>query len=192
MKGPAFVLLAAGASTRMGQPKGLLDYRGRPWLRAQVEVIRNQGFQTIILVLGTDANAYNPVLAGLPWVATRLNKEPERGPFSSLLIGLEGLAGPAWIHPIDVPVPGALKALEWVLNQGAEAVIPTFEGRGGHPVLLSKALIQRLRRVDPASPGARLDHQLGLVPIHRVPVVDPKVVLNLNTPEAWITFLAQP
>ena len=192
MRDAAFVLLAAGESTRMGRPKGLLDYRGATWLETQVGVIHGQGIPRIILVLGADMPAYDAVLARLPGVESRINPSPDRGPFSSLLMGLKDAKGSAWISPLDVPVMENLSTLEAALNLDVEAVVPTFEGRGGHPVLLSRAFIQRLQAVNPAAADARLDHQLRLAATRRVQVMDPKVILNLNTPEAWNTFLAQP
>lgn len=175
----------------MGRPKGLLEYRGGTWLEAQVKVLQSQGIERVVLVLGADAGAYEAVMARLSGVEARLNPDPDRGPFSSLQVGLEGITGSCWVSPLDVPIMDDLNGFSVALSADEDAVVPTFEGRGGHPVLLSEPFIQRLLAVDPASPAARLDHQLRLAKTIRVPVSDPRVVLNLNTPEAWAAFTAQ-
>lgn len=183
-----FIFLAAGASSRMGKPKGLLEYRGGTWLGAQVKALRPQGINRVILVLGRDAGLYSPLLASLPEVEPRLNPDPEGTSFSSLQIGLRGLSGPVWISPLDVPVTARLGLLAEALVGEIEAVVPAHEGRGGHPVLLSEPLIQRLMRLDPSAEEARLDHQIRSARSARVPVDDAKVVMNLNTPETWEVF----
>ncbi len=181
-----FILLAAGRSERMGRPKGLLDFHGRPWVEAQVEAIRAQGAKPV-LVLGRDAEAYAPVLDSLRVQVWR-NSDPGRGPISSLLTGLAELAGPVFTSPIDVPVAPVLDLLLGALGE-AEAVVPVHGGRGGHPVLLGQPLVERLRGLFPMDLEARLDHQLRRAHTLRVEVPDERVLLNLNTPEAWEAYL---
>ena len=158
----SFVLLAAGKSSRMGQPKGLLEYRGKTWLEAQITTLATQGIQRVVLVLGSDAAAYEVALANLSGIESRMNHDPDRGPFSSLQVGLEGVTGSCWISPLDVPIMDDLHGLARALHPNVDAVIPTFEGQGGHPVLLSEGFIQRLLVMDSTSLEARLDHQLRL------------------------------
>src|SRR5262245_14676117 len=109
------ILLAGGKSSRMGRPKGLLDFRGEPWLIRQLRAFVRAGGRRIILVLGFEAQAYQPILAHLDLGSevecrVTVNPAPERGSFSSLQHGaIALLAEPsleaAWISPIDVPLP---------------------------------------------------------------------------------------
>ncbi len=197
------VLLAAGKSSRMGEPKGLVRVAGRPWIDHQ---LRSLDGRRVILVLGDDRERY---LTEIPSLAQRVvivvNPAPERGPFSSLQVGLALVTpgAPAFVLPIDVPAASApvWTRLEQALAGGWAAAVPTHgeDDRGGHPVLLSSRLLATLLSRPPAT--TRLDHELaglsggegrdpgrsvsapqGLV---RVLVDDPRVRLNLNAPEDW-------
>lgn len=187
MKVP-FVLLAAGQSSRMGHSKALLDYRGQPWLLAQIEAIRAQTRGLIRVVLGPQGQRESQLLARLEGVQSVLNPTPERGPFSSLQVGLKGLSGPVFVGPLDCPVADVLRALIEGLNPIPEAVVPTHQGRGGHPVLLGSPLVVRLLEMEAGAPEARLDLALKRARTQRIEVSDDRILLNLNTPEAWEAF----
>jgi molybdenum cofactor cytidylyltransferase len=183
------VVLAAGRSSRMGEPKGLVSFCGRPWILAQLDAVERAGGR-VVLVLGADRERY---LQALPDLAQRVrltfNDDPDRGPFSSLQCGLSVVAASgadalAFVLPVDVPAayPAVWGALRAALG-GADAAIPELDGRGGHPVLLSPATVAHLL-ARPA--GSRLDVELAALPrVLRVPVSDPRVRLNLNAPQDW-------
>jgi molybdenum cofactor cytidylyltransferase len=181
------VLLAAGRSSRMGEPKGLVAFAGRPWIETQLAALAGR---RAVVVLGHDAPRY---LEAIPDLARRfevvVNPDPDRGPFSSLQVGLAAVraSAPAFVLPVDVPAASAAvwDALEEALGPEVDAAVPAFEGRGGHPVLLAPPFIARLRGRDPASPGARLDVELRSAMACQVPTDDPRVRMNLNAPEDW-------
>jgi molybdenum cofactor cytidylyltransferase len=186
------VVLAAGRSSRMGEPKGLVPFRGRPWLLAQLDAIASAGGRAVI-VLGTDRERYLQALPGLAQRARlAFNDDPDRGPFSSLQCGLAAAtsAAPAaavFVLPVDVPAasPAVWRALRQALagSPTADAVVPELEGRGGHPVLLSPSTAALLQS-RPAT--SRLDVELAALPqILRAPVKDPFIRLNLNAPPDW-------
>lgn len=188
---PEAVVLAAGRSSRMGEPKGLVLVSGRPWLLVQLDALEPQ-VSRVTVVLGHDAEVYR---RALPELAARVqvvvNPDPDRGPFSSLQCGLRQGAAPGtptFVLPVDVPAPLApvWAALEDGLSTDREApvdaAVPVYEGRGGHPVLLSAAFVARLVAADPMS---RLDVELSQSRVARIPVDDPLVRLNLNAPEDW-------
>jgi len=197
------ILLAAGKSSRMGSPKGLIDYFGRPWLLEQCARFRAAGGEQVILVLGYHQEAY---FQEIPWlkdsvdqttrrhdleITTLLNVHPEGGQFTSLLCAITSAyissAPGAWVLPVDVPGPDRMvyDALRAALHGPVAVVVPRYLSRGGHPVLLSASFIQTLAAIPPDAPKARLDVQIHrLVPAARayVPVEDGQVGLNLNTP----------
>lgn len=167
----------------MGQSKALLDFHGKPWLRAQLDDIRCQTSGPIRVVLGPASLAEAALCDRLPGVSVWVNPDPDLGPFSSLQAGLAGLSGPAFAGPLDCPVTPVLAELQAAMAAGDEAVVPTHLGRGGHPVLLGQSLVARLLSMDPAHPEARLDRQLRLARARRLEVMDSRVSLNLNRPE---------
>jgi len=194
---PPLILLAAGSSRRTGSPKGLFRLADAFWIEAQLAAYAAAGGTQATVVLGFHAEAF---FKSCPWlgagefeglpVVTVHNPDPDRGPFTSLQTALAVTVAPCFILPIDVPAPqtAVWQALAISLHHSA-ATQPTFEGRGGHPVLVGRAFADHLRGL-PAD--ARLDEQLRSLPPPqrlRLPVDDERVVRNLNTPEDWATFL---
>jgi molybdenum cofactor cytidylyltransferase len=205
------IVLAAGASSRLGSPKGLVPVDGRPWLECQIERLGECGAKSVFVVLGHDWDAY---VAALPWIARAVevgwfpisgvrvaiarNEAPERGPFSSLQRGaLEVLAQNtacnAFVLPVDVPCPGrpVWSALGAALGPGVDAAIPSHAGRGGHPVLLSSRVLAHLAALAWDAPDARLDAQLRTLDDSaraRIEVDDVRVTMNLNTKEDWASI----
>ncbi len=177
----------------MGEPKGLVRVEGRPWLEHQLAAVSPR---RVVVVLGEHREQYEAAMPDLARRATLVtNPAPERGPFSSLQVGLAAVPPDeaVFVLPVDVPAASApvWAALEAGLGAGAgaEAAQPVFEGRGGHPVLLGPGFAALLRALPPT---ARLDEQLrklaslaGLARVARVPVSDGRVRLNLNAPEDW-------
>jgi CTP:molybdopterin cytidylyltransferase MocA len=186
------ILLAGGRSRRAGQPKGLRDFRGRPWIVEQLERFSRAGGSSAVVVLGRgNDDGYREVLAAaaLPGLELRLalNPAPDRGTFSSLQEGLRALreGSSAFILPVDVPAP---EARVWVeLSRagalGEAAAISSTELGGGHPVWLSGQLVREILELPDTS---RLDLVLkSQARLKRVRVDDPSVGLNLNTSEEW-------
>lgn len=188
------ILLAAGRSSRMGQPKGLVQIENRPWIEWQLESLRAAGAETVVVVLGHDAEAYENALAkiaiaGLGVVTTR-NLDPDRGQFSSIQEGLRCAlsagfaAGGVYILPVDVPCANA-EAWQRMreARDGCSVLIPTIEGHGGHPVWISENFARSLVLLDPAAPESRLDAQIHRLPVGqvaRVNVADSAILANFN------------
>lgn len=191
------ILLAAGRSSRMGRPKGLVQLENRPWIEWQLESLRAAGAETAVVVLGHDAAAYETALAkfaiaGLNVVTTR-NLDPDRGQFSSIQEGLRYAhslgfaAGGAYILPVDVPCANVeswkvLLSHEETQN-GFDAIIPTLGDRGGHPVWLSESFAKSLVALDPSHPDSRLDAQIHRLPasrVARIEVADSAILANFN------------
>lgn len=193
------VVLAAGRSSRLGFPKGLVRVEGMPWLERQLRSYAACGGDRACVVLGHDLDVYR---ASLPWLdAARraairrfglelraaVNPEPDRGMRSSLDLGLAELAaeGSVFVLPVDCPAPSEL----WARLERAEgdAVVPTHGGRGGHPVRLGESVRAALRRSD-----APLNEVLRSCAVRRLEVDDPSVVTNLNGREQWERWLGGP
>lgn len=167
------VVLAAGASRRMGAPKALLPVDGAPLLLAHVAVFRDAGLAVTVVVGAFEAEC-RAVLP--PDVRVLVNRRwADTHPSDSADLALEG-AGVVILTPVDVP-PAAPATLRRLLAASGDAV-PTWAGQDGHPV----------RLVPPHPAGVRLD--VRLAEAERVPVDDPDCVRNLNTPTEWAAWRA--
>ena len=85
----ALVLLAAGGSTRMGSPKQLLDYKGRPLIRHAVETAIASGCDPVMVVLGSHVDEIRRALDGLDIVVVE-NSDWEQGMGTSIRAGISG------------------------------------------------------------------------------------------------------
>lgn len=173
---PGAVVVAAGASSRMGSPKALLPWAGVPLADAHVRALAPWSTGTVV-VLGA---GFAEVRARLPrlWVVENPDWATS-GMIGSIAAGLAALPpGPAWVVPVDTP-PVAPDVARALLEAGGPAVPVDPDGVAGHPVLLDAATVRDVLRAPP--PGG-LRELLGSA--RRVPVAA-RVAIDFDTPEAW-------
>jgi molybdenum cofactor cytidylyltransferase len=190
--GLAAVVLAAGASERMGRPKALLDFRGRPFLVRILQALEALDVRPRLVVLGPDAPRIRPSIAAHECVIVE-HPDPAAGPIGSLRAALTALETVrptgilAW--PVDLPhvrVATVERLLEAHRRGGAPAVVPSFAGRRGQPVIWSQGLFTEVA----TSKAATLHGPWAILVGHEgqlatVPVDDPAVIDDVNTPEDY-------
>lgn len=188
------VVLAAGASRRMGSPKALLDLHGVPLLTRIVRTAAGAGAAPIVVAIAPPhGEAVRAALAPVLPVAWAVNPAPERGMLSSVqaalpvLVGLLDPAGApldgALIWPVDVPLvaPATAAALLSAAHAApGRLVVPTHGDRGGHPLWLPQALFAEALALGPDR-GLRALRDRH--PAIRLPVPDPEILRDLDTPE---------
>lgn len=174
------VILAAGASSRMGFPKAILHYQGETFLARWVRLFRPHA-ERLVVVAGEHLPRIAPhVPAGVVIVR---NPDPARGMMSSLQCGLEqaGEARQIWFTPVDLPLvrPETLARLATVAG---EVVIPCHGEHRGHPVRVSRAVANALLALPAAEPPNRfLRAQQPVL----VQVDDPGVCRDVDDPAAF-------
>lgn len=179
------MILAAGASRRMGSPKALLEAGGETFLDRMIGLV--QPFCTqVIVVLAHDADR---IRAGVRRPADFVvNPEPERGQLSSLQCGLRAVhpgMDAVFYTPVDFPSIRAetVKALTTAFVPGVAAIAPQHDGRHGHPVLLSAAVIPMF--LAPDATTAR--DVLHTTAVQYIDVNDPGILRDVDTPEDYRT-----
>jgi molybdenum cofactor cytidylyltransferase len=188
------IILAAGASSRMGRPKALLPIAadGTTFLERLVRTLRAASVDDVIVVVGYDADLVRGLIesAGLA-VRTTDNREPSRGQLSSLIAALEVADRPGVQAVLVAPVDQPLVAVETVRRlldvyhrTRAPVVRPAREGRHGHPVIFDRSLFDECRRADPSA-GAREVIQRHRSDAIDVTVDDEGAFLDIDTPEAY-------
>ena len=183
----AAVVLAAGASSRMGEPKPLVRLGDRPLLAHVLDGLRRSGVGDTILVLGDSADR---VRAELPTEGARVVENPafRDGMSTSLRKGLAALppeAAAFFVVLADEPFvrPGTYDALIAAREAtGARILVPTYHGVRGNPVLLDRSLAPEADTIT-GDRGCRELHQRHPNDTVEVPVDDPGVLLDLDTPE---------
>lgn len=145
MTGVAAIILAAGAGTRMGGPKALLEFDGRLLVERAVRAAAAGGCAPVLVVLGARSDEVR-ALARLGPASAVDNPVWATGMGSSLRIGLETAAGlvpecdAALVLLVDQPFVGApaVRAVRDAWADGARLAAASYAGRRGHPVLFGR------------------------------------------------------
>ena len=184
----AAVILSAGASSRMGRPKALLPYREGTFLEHLIEATRHPQIGATRIVLGAGAEVIR-ALAKLDPSFVVLNPKWEQGQLSSIWAGLRSLEGididGIVLCPIDHPLVSARLVGELVdrfYEDKKAIVLPTYNGRRGHPAIFSNALFGELLAA-PGDKGARAVVWAHATDILEVPTDEEGVILNINDPD---------
>lgn len=199
---PALLLLAAGASARLGQPKQLLPYQGRTLLRRAAETAAATGCRPLVLVTGAAHEALLPQVAGLPFVVAH-NAQWAEGMGSSVRAGMAALdaAYPplgAQVRPAavllllcDQPLLTAAHLRELLRVQretGRAAVASAYAGTVGVPVAFGPALFGRLRALSGAGGARALLASLPPAELASIAFADGAV--DVDTPAQYRQLLA--
>lgn len=183
------VILAAGSSRRMGRPKPLIPVGGRPLLARVLETVRRSLVTETIVVLGHAADRIRKAVP-LRDVVVVENPDHRRGMSTSLRAGVRAASRAADAYLIvlgDQPFVASetLNTLisSWQSN-GPRILIPTFRGRRGNPVLLDRSLAGEICRIR-GDVGFRSVFTRHADDIRELPVDDPGVLLDLDTPRQF-------
>jgi molybdenum cofactor cytidylyltransferase len=185
----AAVILSGGASRRMGSPKALLPYQGRPFLEHLLDITMHPSISVRRVVLGPDAEAISAQVA-LQNNEIVINEDWERGQLSSIQMAIRSLPAGTdglLLCPVDHPLISASLVADLIDSfekSNAPVVVPLYEGRRGHPVIFAARLYEELLNA-PYDTGARAVVWAHRNEICEVSTTEEGCVLNLNDPEAF-------
>lgn len=194
----AAIVLAAGASSRMGRPKaGLsLSSAGGTLIEHVIKTLTNGGLPRIVVVAGAHVEAVQSALSTARLAEVIVNEEWQRGQLSSLLAGLDAIDTPtleaAMVTLVDVPLVTASTVAtlvsEWRRTR-APIVRPAQGERHGHPVIFDRAVFADLRAAD-MNVGAKAVFAKHRPHVLDVPVEDPGAFEDIDTPEDYERLIA--
>lgn len=189
----AGIILAGGASTRFGQPKQLLDWKGQPFVRAVTRTALDAGLSPVVVVTGSHAGRVARAVDDLPVIIVK-NDEWQSGQATSIKAGLRALRDPL---PMDQSIGGAVflltdqpqvttavvRALVERHAQGLYPIVaPMVIDRRANPVLFDRVTFPDLMSLEGDVGGRAVFHK------HRVeylPWHDDRLLLDVDTPEMY-------
>lgn len=173
----------------MGRQKQLLDWGGRPLVRAIAEQALAARLDQVLVVVGSAGQAVEAALAGLP-LRVVANRDYAEGQSSSLRAGIAALdpsVAAALVLLGDQPfVTAAIIdriAAEWRAT-GASIVAPAYRGQRGNPVLFARAVFPELLALT-GDRGAGALLAAAPARIHLVPFDDPRPLADIDTPDDY-------
>ena len=192
----AGIILAAGESSRYGQPKQLLDWKGQPFVRAVAKTALEAGLSPVLAVTGANAEKVELAVNDLN-VTTIRNEEWKSGQGSSIRAGVNALisnfshktgkgeVGSAIFLLTDQPqvTTSILRALVEKHAQGLYPILaPMVIDRRANPVLFDRVTFPDLMTLEGDVGGRAIFHK------HRVeylPWHDDRLLLDVDTPEMY-------
>lgn len=181
------IILAAGASSRMGRCKTTLPWLGgQTLLSYQIEQFLLAGISPIV-VLATEQDQQPNVLRQ---AQTVINPFPQRGKTSSLLQGLDWVPAnfaSLTISAVDQPRASWIyqTLLQAHLTSTSPITAPSYQRRMGHPLVFAKTLMPQLKTLSENTLGLRQVVKAHDAMTQRVEFSTPEVLLDLNTPEDY-------
>jgi molybdenum cofactor cytidylyltransferase len=185
------VVLAAGAATRYGQPKQLLDYHGRPFVRVVAESALQAGLQPVIVVCGAHGQAVSQALEGLA-VTIVQNHDWQSGQSSSVKAGVRNLpakTGGAIFLLADQPQVSVelLRALVERHSQDLPAVLaPYVFDQRANPLLFDRITFTEMQTLSGDTGGRALFSKFSPRYLNWY---DRRLLLDVDTPEDYARLL---
>ncbi len=183
------VVLAAGASSRMGRPKALLRVGDRTFVARVLDVLRAGGAASAVVVVRPGAGDVMAEVAAGAFGHSVENPHADQGQLSSLLTGLDAVESAhidgIMVTLVDVPLisAGTVRTLfERARHSAAPILRAVHRGRHGHPVIFKRAVFGELRRADPAVGAKAVMRTYG---VEDVEVDDPGVAEDVDTPDDY-------
>ena len=187
----AGVILAAGAASRMGQPKLLLPWQGQALIWHAVRTALQAGLEPVLVVTGAAAPEMQAALDGLP-VQLVHNPDWLAGQSGSVRVGIRAL--PEQVEAVifllgDQPFVTAelLQALVSQYARERPAILAPYIGqKRTNPVLFDRSVFEPMCALQ-GDAGAR--SLFGRFPPARLPWTDQRLLFDVDTPQDYQKLL---
>ncbi len=188
------IILAAGASTRMGTPKQLLPYQGRSFLSHTIEVAVASSCRPIVVVLGAHASRLRQEVGQFP-VQVVENLQWAEGMSSSIQTGLQELSAvPEKIEAVVLVLCDQPFVSPQIINQliesyrctGKPIIASEYAGTLGVPVLFSHTFFSELTTLKEAGGAKRIIIKYAQE-VLSIPF--PEGAIDVDTPNDYEQFL---
>lgn len=184
------LILAAGESRRMGQPKMLLPFGGATIIEAVAHAALASVADDVSVVLGAGKEIIRKTIAHLP-VEVVVNTEFHLGMLSSIQCGFHSLPADTQATVImlgdqpTIPSEAVDRVIDAWRQSGKGLVLPVYDGRRGHPLLVDMRYREQVLNLHPSA-GMRTILTSHTTDILEVPVDIPAVLKDIDTPDDYV------
>lgn len=186
------VIVAAGTSSYINDFKPMLKIGGTTIIKRIITTLKQVGVDDIVVVTGNKADKLEKHISHMGVICMRNERFLETQMLDSARIGLKYLERECqriFLIPSDIPLFSE-DSLRKLLNSSAEISSPSYQGKEGHPVLISSAIIPMLLSYDGAD-GLRGAIEYSNKKIMQVPVDDEGILLHVNTANDYEELLSR-
>ena len=181
------IILSSGLSQRMGQPKALLKWdESTTFIEKIINEFVKAGSTKIVCMINEIIELSCKELSVPSNVEFVVNHHPDWGRFYSILTGVNTLKknNYCFIHNVDNPfVRSEIIDKLWSHRKPGHWCSPSYNGKGGHPVLLSKEITNKISTT--SNLDLTLRDILTQFPKIQVSTTDNNILRNINTPEDY-------
>jgi molybdenum cofactor cytidylyltransferase len=185
------LLMAAGFSHRMGSPKALLPWQSTTLIEYQIAMLEEVGVDLIIVVLGHQAKQVQASVEAKDNISWVVNQNYSQGKTTSIKAGVHSLKPHRFSNLLllNVDQPRSTETLRYLLDKhhaGNLAItLPSYQGSGGHPIIIDSKLHDELCMIDEETLGLKALVRRHKNDVQRVEMNTPEVLLDLNTPQQY-------
>ena len=183
------IILAAGASERMGKLKPLLRFNDKTFLDQIISVLKLSDADRITVVLGAEAETIKKS-ADLSGTNIVINKDYQKGQLSSLILGIEQTPQETeaiLVCLVDNPFI-TKEVVNKIISKFKETnnpiIVPAFNKKRGHPTLFSRSLFNELLNA-PEEQGARYVIYSNEEKILELETSESGILIGIDTPDDY-------
>jgi molybdenum cofactor cytidylyltransferase len=188
------IVLAGGASRRMGAPKALLDCQGQTFVGRICRAMLAARVGELVVVVGANADTIRAALPADPAIRSVDNPRYKLGQLSSLMVGVQALSTDseaAVVTLVDHPLVQADTICGLIASFRSEPIsiiIATHHGKRGHPVLFSSQLYGEILAA-PLDQGAKVVVRKDPGRVRHLSLDDPGIVADIDTPRDYARWV---
>ena len=178
------VILAGGKATRMKRNKMLVEYKSKPIIYHTTSTMK-QTCDNVTIVTGCYDVDYLELFDKTEGITIVNNKDYEKGMFSSVLLGVKNIENDFFLIPGDCPLV-KVSTYQKLVSDKSQISVPTYKGRKGHPIFISKELLEELKNenIESNLKVFRDKHQVNYVEVN-----DPGILFDVDNLEDYQKLL---
>ena len=189
------ILTAAGFSSRMSGYKPLLKWQNTTLIEYQIKTLFDAGVDEVMVVVGYNYKSITPYIENSK-ASFVINNKFASGRATSIIEGMKFVSPDTtsiMILGVDQPRDSVIINQLIYQHSSLEYLItyPSFDGKGGHPIIFSSILREELMLISETSSGIRLITEKYKDKINKVEMQEPLVRLDLNTSHEYTEAFAR-